>query len=113
MISFGAYIKRARAAVGLSQRAVARAAGLAPDLVSKIEKTDYATKKKGLVVPVVPLTEPRLRGMANALQCNPDELICHAGRVPCDVVNGICTNPEVLPRVRGVILKKKREDGVD
>ena len=75
-LSFGERLRRWRKGKGLSQRALAREAGIDFTYVSKVEND-----VPGFESP----SEEALTRMARALDVDADEMITRAGKVPSDV----------------------------
>lgn len=70
---FGAYIRGHREAMGMSLRDLAKAAGVSPTFMSKVETEDWKPK------------EEKLRKIAKLLGLDGDDLVARAGRVPSEL----------------------------
>jgi transcriptional regulator with XRE-family HTH domain len=70
---FGAYIRGHREARGMSLRDLAKAAGVSPTFMSKVETEDWKPK------------EEKLRKIAQVLGLDGADLVARAGRVPSDL----------------------------
>ena len=70
---FGAYIREKREEKGISLRDMARQISASPTFVSKVETEDW---KPG---------EEKLRKIAQVIECDEEELIAMAGRVPSEL----------------------------
>jgi transcriptional regulator with XRE-family HTH domain len=72
---FGAFIRKEREAKGISLRDLAKRIGVSPTFLSKVETEDWKPK------------EDKLRKIAEIIECNGDELVARAGRVPSDLAD--------------------------
>lgn len=72
---FGATIRDAREAKGISLRDLAKRVEVSPTFLSKVETEDWKPK------------EDKLRKIASILELDGDELVAQAGRVPSDLTD--------------------------
>ena len=79
---FGAFIRRERVAREIGLREMAKKIGVSPTYMSKVERDEFT-----------PPTEDKVRAIARILECDPDELLAMAGRVPSDLADIIARNP--------------------
>lgn len=70
---FGPYIREQRDAKGMSLRELAKAAGVSPTFMSKVETENWKPK------------EEKLRKIAQVLGIDGADLVARAGRVPSDL----------------------------
>jgi transcriptional regulator with XRE-family HTH domain len=78
---FGGFIRREREAKGIKLREMARKIGVSPTYLSKVETEDW---KPG---------EDKLRKIADMIECDADELVARAGRVPSELSEIIRQHP--------------------
>ena len=110
---FGAFVRRERVAKEIGLREMAKKISVSPTYLSKVERDEFA-----------PPTEDKVRAIAKIIECDPDELLAMAGRVPADLAdiikrhpvemsallrtaNGL--NPEDIDRLAQEARKAKRE----
>jgi len=79
---FGAFIRHKREEMKLGVREMAKMIGISPAYLSKCERDEFD-----------PPIEERIRKIAEILQCNAEELIARAGRVPADLLTLIKRHP--------------------
>ena len=79
---FGAFIRREREAREIGLREMAKKIGVSPTYMSKVERDEFT-----------PPTEDKVRAIARILECDPDELLAMAGRVPSYLADIIARNP--------------------
>lgn len=79
---FGAFIRREREAREIGLREMAKKIGVSPTYMSKVERDEFT-----------PPTEDKVRAIAQILECDPDELLAMAGRVPSDLADIIKRQP--------------------
>jgi transcriptional regulator with XRE-family HTH domain len=79
---FGAFIRRRREEREIGLREMAKLIGVSPTYLSKVERDEFS-----------PPTEEKVRAIAAIIDCNPDELLALAGRVPSDLVDIIKRHP--------------------
>ena len=79
---FGAFIRREREAREIGLREMAKKIGVSPTYMSKVERDEFT-----------PPTEDKVRSIAKILDCNLDELMAMAGRVPSDLTDIIKRHP--------------------
>lgn len=79
---FGAFIRREREAQEIGLREMAKKIGVSPTYLSKVERDEFA-----------PPTEDKVRAIAKIIECDPDELLAMAGRVPSDLAEIIKRHP--------------------
>ena len=79
---FGAFIRREREAREIGLRQMAKMIKVSPTYLSKVEREQAPS-------PV----EDRVRAIATILECDPDELVAMAGRVPADLAAIIRRRP--------------------
>ena len=79
---FGAFIRRKRAEKDLGLREMAKKIGFSPTYLSKCERDEFD-----------PPAEKWIRKISEILECDADELIALAGRVPADLSNIIKRHP--------------------
>jgi transcriptional regulator with XRE-family HTH domain len=72
---FGAVIREAREAKGISLRDLAKRVEVSPTFLSKVETEDWKPK------------EDKLRKIASILEMDGDDLVARAGRVPSDLTD--------------------------
>jgi transcriptional regulator with XRE-family HTH domain len=72
---FGASIREAREAKGISLRDLAKRVEVSPTFLSKVETEDWKPK------------EDKLRKIASILEMDGDDLVARAGRVPSDLTD--------------------------
>ena len=73
---FGAFIRREREAREIGLREMAKKIGVSPTYMSKVERDEFT-----------PPTEDKVRSIAQIIECDPDELLAMAGRVPSDLAD--------------------------
>jgi transcriptional regulator with XRE-family HTH domain len=81
-LKFGAFIRRKREAREIGLREMAKKIGVSPTYMSKVERDEFT-----------PPTEDRVWSIAQILECDPDELLAMAGRVPSDLADIIKRHP--------------------
>lgn len=97
---FGAFIRREREARGISLREMANKIGVSPTYMSKVERDEFK-----------PPTEDKVRSIAQILECDLDELLAMAGRVPSDLADIIKRHPvEMAALLRAASTIKITED---
>jgi HTH-type transcriptional regulator, competence development regulator len=79
---FGAFIRREREAKEIGLREMAKKIGVSPTYLSKIERDEFA-----------PPTEEKVRAIAKIIECDSDELLGLAGRLPSDLTEIIKRRP--------------------
>lgn len=79
---FGAFIRREREAREIGLREMAKKIGVSPTYMSKVERDEFT-----------PPTEDKVRAIAQILECDPDELLAMAGRMPSDLADIIKRQP--------------------
>lgn len=79
---FGAFIRREREKREIGLREMAKKIGVSPTYMSKVERDEFT-----------PPTEDKVRAIAHILECDPDELLAMAGRVPSDLADIIKRQP--------------------
>lgn len=79
---FGAFIRREREAREIGLREMAKKIGVSPTYMSKVERDEFT-----------PPTEDKVRSIAQIFECDPDELLAMAGRVPSDIAYIIKRHP--------------------
>jgi transcriptional regulator with XRE-family HTH domain len=79
---FGAFIRREREAREIGLREMAKKIGVSPTYLSKVERDEFT-----------PPTEDKVRAIARIIECDPDELLAMAGRVPSDLADIIKRHP--------------------
>jgi transcriptional regulator with XRE-family HTH domain len=92
---FGAYIRDQREAKGISLRELAKAAGVSPTFMSKVETEDWKPK------------EEKLRKIARVLELDSDDLVARAGRVPSDLAE-IIKEHGARPELEALMRTTKR-----
>ena len=80
--NFGAFIRHEREARDIGLRQMAKLIGVSPAYMSKVERAEST-----------PPTEDKVRSIAQILECDPDELLAMAGRVPSDLADIIKRHP--------------------
>ena len=78
---FGGFIRREREAKGVKLREMARQIGVSATFLSKVETEDW---KPG---------EDKLRKIAEIIECDADDLLARAGRVPSELTDIIRQHP--------------------
>jgi transcriptional regulator with XRE-family HTH domain len=79
---FGAFIRREREEREIGLREMAKKIGVSPTYLSKVERDEFT-----------PPTEVKVRAIAQIIECDPDELLAMAGRVPSDLADIIKRHP--------------------
>ena len=79
---FGAFIRGERVAREIGLREMAKKIGVSPTYLSKVERDEFA-----------PPTEEKVRSIAQIIDCDPDELLAMAGRMPSDLADIIKQHP--------------------
>ena len=92
---FGAYIREQRDAKGMSLRELAKAAGVSPTFMSKVETENWKPK------------EEKLRKIAQILGLDGDDLVARAGRVPSDLAE-IIKEHGARPELEALLRTTKR-----
>src|SRR5215470_15595828 len=82
---FGAFIRREREAKEIGLREMAKKIGVSPTYLSKVERDDFP-----------PAAEDKVRRIAEAIGCDPDELLALAGRVASDLTDIIREHPRQM-----------------
>ena len=78
---FGGFIRHERQAKGITLREMARQIGVSATFLSKVETQDW---KPG---------EDKLRRIAKIIECDADDLLVRAGRVPSELTDIIRQHP--------------------
>ena len=81
-LKFGAFVRRKREAREIGLREMAKKIGVSPTYLSKVERNEFT-----------PPTEDKVRAIAQIIECDPDELLAMAGRVPSDLADIIKRHP--------------------
>src|SRR6056297_1379343 len=81
-LRFGAFVRREREARDIGLREMAKMIGVSPTYLSKVERDEFT-----------PPTEDKVRAIAQIIECDPDELLALAGRMPSDLANIIKRAP--------------------
>ncbi len=81
-LKFGAFVRREREAKEIGLREMAKMIGVSPTYLSKVERDEFS-----------PPTEDKVRAIAQIIECDADELLGMAGRVPADLADIIKRNP--------------------
>lgn len=81
-MKFGSYVRERRVIREIGLREMAKRIGVSPTYLSKVERDEFA-----------PPTEDKVRSIAQILECDPDELLAMAGRVPSDLADIIKRHP--------------------
>jgi transcriptional regulator with XRE-family HTH domain len=92
---FGAYIRDNREAQGMSLRDLAKAAGVSPTFMSKVETENWKPK------------EEKLRKIAQVLGLDGSDLVARAGRVPSDLAE-IIKEHGARPELEALLRTTKR-----
>ena len=79
---FGAFVRREREAREIGLREMAKKIGVSPTYLSKVERDEFS-----------PPTEDKVRAIAQIIECDPDELLALAGRMPSDLADIIKRHP--------------------
>lgn len=79
---FGAFIRRERETREIGLREMAKKIGVSPTYMSKVERDEFT-----------PPTEDKVRAIAQIIECDVDELLAMAGRMPSDLADIIKRNP--------------------
>jgi HTH-type transcriptional regulator, competence development regulator len=82
---FGAFVRRKREEKEIGLREMAKKIGVSPTYLSKIERDEFT-----------PPTEDKVRAIAQIIECDPDQLLAMAGRVPADIAEIIRRRPVEL-----------------
>jgi transcriptional regulator with XRE-family HTH domain len=82
---FGAFIRREREAREIGLREMAKKIGVSPTYLSKVERDEFT-----------PPTEDKVQAIARIIECDPDELLAMAGRVPSDIADILKRHPVEL-----------------
>ena len=80
--AFGAFVRRRREEKEIGLREMAKMIGVSPTYLSKVERDEFA-----------PPIEDKVRAIAQIIECDPDELLAKAGRVPSDLAEIIKRHP--------------------
>ena len=99
--NFGAFIRHEREAREISLRQMAKLIGVSPAYMSKVERAEST-----------PPTEDKVRSIAQILECDPDELLAMAGRVPSDLAEIVNGNPTAARSALLRIANGLKHDGV-
>lgn len=81
-LKFGAFVRRERKAREIGLREMARKIGVSPTYLSKVERDEFT-----------PPIEDKVRAIAQIIECDPDELLALAGRMPSDLAEIIKRAP--------------------
>ena len=81
-LQFGAFVRREREAREIGLREMAKKIGVSPTYLSKDERDEFT-----------PPTEEKVRAIAQIIECDIDELLAMAGRMPSDLADIIKRNP--------------------
>lgn len=81
-LQFGAFVRREREAREIGLREMAKKIGVSPTYLSKVERDEFT-----------PPTEDKVRAIAQIIECDTDELLALAGRMPSDLADIIKRNP--------------------
>ena len=81
-LQFGAFVRREREAREIGLREMAKKIGVSPTYLSKVERDEFT-----------PPTEDKVRAIAQIIECDTDELLAMAGRIPSDLADIIKRNP--------------------
>ena len=81
-LQFGAFVRREREAREIGLREMAKKIGVSPTYLSKVERDEFK-----------PPTEDKVRAIARIIECDPEELLALAGRMPSDLADIIKRNP--------------------
>lgn len=81
-LKFGAFVRREREAREIGLREMAKKIGVSPTYMSKVERDEFT-----------PPTEDKVRAIAQIIECDPDELLALAGRMPSDLADIIKRAP--------------------
>jgi HTH-type transcriptional regulator, competence development regulator len=92
---FGAYIRDHREAKGMSLRELAKAVGVSPTFMSKVETEDWKPK------------EEKVRKIARVLELDGNDLVARAGRVPSDLAE-IIKEHGARPELEALLRTTKR-----
>ena len=79
---FGAFVRQEREKKQISLRKMAKMIGVSPTYLSKVETDDFP-----------PPAEDKVRKIAGIIDCNADELLALAGRVPSELIDIIRQHP--------------------
>jgi len=75
-LKFGAFVRREREAREIGLREMAKKIGVSPTYLSKVERDEFT-----------PPTEDKVRAIAQIIECDADELLALAGRMPSDLAD--------------------------
>ena len=73
-LQLGAFVRREREAKEIGLREMAKKIGVSPTYLSKVERDEFT-----------PPTEDKVRAIAQIIECDIDELLAMAGRMPYDL----------------------------
>jgi len=79
---FGAFVRREREKREIGLREMAKIIGVSPTYLSKVERGEFKE-------PV----EKKVRAIAKIIECDPEELMALAGRMPSELADIIKRNP--------------------
>ena len=79
---FGAFVRRKREEREIGLREMARKIGVSPTYLSKVERDEFT-----------PPIEEKVRAIAQIIECDPEELLALAGRMPSDLAKIIKRAP--------------------
>jgi len=96
-MTFGNRVRELRKQKGLSQRELAKEAGIDFTYLSKIENDRTE-----------PPSEKVIRKLARHLDVDADELIALAGKVPADLARILAANPEAIQYLRSLPPRRRR-----
>ncbi len=82
---FGAFVRQRREEKKIGLREMAKKIGVSPTYLSKVERDEFT-----------PPTEDKVCAIAQIIECDPDELLAMAGRVPSDLAEIIKRRPVEL-----------------
>jgi transcriptional regulator with XRE-family HTH domain len=85
MEKFGAFIRRQRETRRITLREMAKLIGVSATYLSKVERGENP-----------PLTEVKVKAIAQIIECDADELMARAGRLSSDLSNIIRRHPVEL-----------------
>ena len=87
-LQFGAFVRREREAREIGLREMAKKIGVSPTYLSKVERDEFA-----------PPTEDKVRAIAQIIECDTDELLAMAGRMPSDLADIIKRHMPLIEEV--------------
>src|SRR6187397_1312938 len=96
---FGHLVRRERIAKEIGLREMAKKVGISPTYLSKIERDEFP-----------PPAEDKVKAIAKIIDCDADDLLARAGRIPTDISDIIKRHPVELAALLRTTRGFKAED---